>query len=256
MNAHCNGGNVPGGNEREREDANIEATTSICAFGKNRIVADLQKHPLLLPYFPKSRCYFSIPLLLSNSTNKQILDNHSVIVRELHLSMKGIIVLFISDCPSKAGCDSGHGVTPLAEHTYWPWHIPADPISSPSSPASQGQPPHGQPRGRREAGKLRRANAALKRCTVPMQVSKETAWALLCTKSEGKGFQGRRLGEGSAKQLRASQWKRSLNVRKQKSETKNAQLINTTQVGNTAQAQWQGKVLQKWGQMRKQDLEF
>lgn len=64
-------GNVLGGNEREREDANIEATTfSICAVGNDRILTDLQKHPLLLPHVPDFRCYFSILLLLSNSTNR------------------------------------------------------------------------------------------------------------------------------------------------------------------------------------------
>lgn len=64
-------GNVLGGDEREREDANIEATTSsICAFGKNRLGTDLQKHHLLLPYFPNFKCHFSIPRMLSNSTNK------------------------------------------------------------------------------------------------------------------------------------------------------------------------------------------
>lgn len=156
-------GNGLGGNEREREDANIETTTSICAFEKNRLVTDLQKHHLLLPYFPNFRCYFSIPLLLSNSTNKKRLDNHSVTLWELHLSMKGIIVLFISHCPSKAGCDSGHSIPPLAEHMCWTWHwllfpqIPS-PVHSAlppfPSPASQAQPLHGQPRGRREAGKL------------------------------------------------------------------------------------------------------
>lgn len=107
-------GNFLGRNEREREDANIGATaSSIFAFGKNRLVTNLQKHHLLLPYSPNFRCYFSISLLLSNSTNKQILDNHSVTLWELHLSVKSIIVLFISDCPSKAGCDSGHSITPL-----------------------------------------------------------------------------------------------------------------------------------------------
>lgn len=34
------------GDEREREDANIEATASfICAISKNRLVTNLQSHP-------------------------------------------------------------------------------------------------------------------------------------------------------------------------------------------------------------------
>lgn len=37
--------NFLGGDEREREDADIEATTSyICAISKNRLVTDLQKY--------------------------------------------------------------------------------------------------------------------------------------------------------------------------------------------------------------------
>lgn len=163
--------------------------------------------------------------------------------------MNSIIVLFISDCPSKAGCDSGHSVTPLAGHTYWTWHIPTGPISSPPSPAALPQPWFPSPARGKEGGR-EAALSARERCTVQMQVSKDRTWALLCTKSEGKGFRGRSMGESSGKQLVASQWKRSLNVRKQKGETKNAQ------VGNTGQAQWQGKALKKWGQMRKQDLEF
>lgn len=249
-------GNFLGENERERGDANIEATTSsICAFGKNRLAIDLQKHHFLLPYFPNFKCYFSMSLLLSNSTNKQILDNHSVTLWELHLSMKSIIVLFISDCPSKAGCDSGHRITPLAEHVYWTWHwLLFLQIPSPAHPALPPFPRHpmGSPG---EGGRLHSQlwNAALCKCR-----SAGTGRGLcFVPRVKAKAFQDRRLGEGSGKQLpAASHSKRSLNVRKQKSEGKNAQLINVTQVGNTGQAQWQGKALQKWGQMRKQDMEF
>lgn len=167
-------GNGLGGNEREREDANIETTTSICAFEKNRLVTDLQKHHLLLPYFPNFRCYFSIPLLLSNSTNKKRLDNHSVTLWELHLTMKGIIVLFISHCPSKAGCDSGHSIPPLLStcaghgtgcyshrsHLQSIQHCLPSPALLPKPSHSMGSPGEG--------GRQGSCTASSKCCTVQM----------------------------------------------------------------------------------------
>lgn len=247
-------GNFLEGNEKEREDANIGATTSsICAFGKNRLVTDLQYCCHILPILgaiSQSLFCFQIAQISKYWTITLLHCENCTSQWRALLSFSFQIVLPMQDVTRGT-------VSPLCWARVVDMALavlPADPVSSPSSPASLPQPVHGQPQGRREAGKLHGQlwNAALCKCR-----SARTGRGLcFVPRVKAKVFQGRRLGEGSGKQLAASQWKRSMNVRKQQSKTKNAQLINTTQVGNTGQAQWQGKAIQKWGQMRKQDLEF
>lgn len=68
------------------------------------------------------------------------------------------------------------------------------------------------------------ASYAMLHCeNVGQKGESERTWSLLCihSKMKTKAFWGRRLGEGCGEQLIVGQLKKLLNIRKQKSETKN-----------------------------------